>query len=84
MTNQLKAARILKGLSQKQVAEIIGISRTHYNGIEREKTKASFKVYQDLMKYFNITLLNIPKHCLSKIQLHVYPKIIKGKYNEKL
>jgi transcriptional regulator with XRE-family HTH domain len=48
--DKIRKARVLKGLSQENVADMLGISTTAYGDIERGKTELSIKRAQDLSK----------------------------------
>tara|TARA_Y200000002_G_scaffold243014_1_gene201061 strand:- start:239 stop:439 length:201 start_codon:yes stop_codon:yes gene_type:complete len=53
MKNKVKELRKLKGLTQEQLAEIIGVSRQTINAIEKEKFDPSLPTAFKLSKLFN-------------------------------
>jgi len=55
--DKIRKARVLKGLSQENVADMLGISTTAYGDIERGKTELSIKRAQDLSKVLDIPVL---------------------------
>ena len=48
----LKVFRIRKGLTQKQMAEKLGISESHYSGIEQGVQNPSYTVIESFTKAF--------------------------------
>lgn len=48
----LKVFRIRKGLTQRQMAEILGISESHYSGIEQGVQNPSYSVIEAFTKAF--------------------------------
>lgn len=48
----LKVFRIRKGLTQKQMAEKLGISESHYSGIEQGVQNPSYTVIESFTKVF--------------------------------
>lgn len=54
--NTIKQARILKKLSQEQLAELIGVSATHIKHIESEHRGASTEVLIDIVQELEISL----------------------------
>lgn len=48
----LKVFRIRQGLTQKQMAEKLGISESHYSGIERGVQNPSYTVIEAFTKVF--------------------------------
>jgi transcriptional regulator with XRE-family HTH domain len=55
--DKIRKARVLKGLSQENVADMLGISTTAYGDIERGKTELSIKRAQDLSKVLDLPVL---------------------------
>jgi len=55
--DKIRKARVLKGLSQENVADMLGISTTAYGDIERGKTALSIKRAQELSKVLDIPVL---------------------------
>jgi len=53
MKNKVKELRKLKGLTQEQLAEVIGVSRQTINAIEKEKFDPSLPTAFKLSKLFN-------------------------------
>lgn len=51
---KIKELRTRKGLSQEQVAEIIGVSRPTYSAIEAGKQKLDVEEVQKLAKFFGV------------------------------
>ncbi len=54
MRENLKAARKAKGLTQKQVAEYLGITEQHYQRIEYGKTIGKIELWDKLEDLFNV------------------------------
>lgn len=54
--NTIRTARIKKGLSQEQLAELVGITPTHLKHIESEHRKPSIEVLFRLSKILNLSL----------------------------
>ncbi|GAA0076147.1 hypothetical protein UT300005_05250 [Clostridium sp. CTA-5] len=52
----LKAYRMLKGIKQEEVAEILGISLTTYSKKETGKTQFSLEEAKKMSDYFNISI----------------------------
>lgn len=48
----LKVFRIRQGLTQKQMAEKLGISESHYSGIEQGVQNPSYTVIESFTKVF--------------------------------
>lgn len=56
---RIKEFRIARGLTQKRVAELIGVSETTYSRIENGKRNISYIVLSDLACVFNIDVCDI-------------------------
>lgn len=54
MRHQLKQARQAAGLTQKQVAEVLGISERYYQHIEAGDRNGDFEIWDGLEDLFNI------------------------------
>ena len=52
---RLKALRTEKGLSQKEIAEYLGISQPAYANYERQAREADYDTLNKLADYFNVT-----------------------------
>lgn len=52
---RLKALRTDKGLSQKEMAEYLGISQPAYANYERQAREADYETLKKLADYFNVT-----------------------------
>jgi transcriptional regulator with XRE-family HTH domain len=63
MTNNyykfIKGLRIQKGLSQAEIAQKIGISRSSYIGFEQGKTELTLSAVSKLAEFFGVTLQEI-------------------------
>lgn len=57
----LKDYRLKKHLTQKMVAEIIGISTSHYSNIENKKRGINYKIAKRLAACYSTSLENIFK-----------------------
>ncbi len=55
----LVASRKEKGVTQKQVAEDLGISRSFYGLIETGRRDPSLNLAMELAKYFETTILDL-------------------------
>lgn len=53
--NRLRQAREQNGLTQSQVANLLGIAKSTYNGYETGKSEPSMHNIACLMKYLNVT-----------------------------
>jgi transcriptional regulator with XRE-family HTH domain len=98
--DKIRKARVLKGLSQENVADMLGISTTAYGDIERGKTELSIKRAQDLSKvldylYFGRkklsvspqidTLLEENKHLKAEnLRLEIELKFWKEKFEQQI
>lgn len=56
MKNRVKELRKLKGLTQEQLAEFIGVSRQTVNAIEKEKFDPSLPTAFKMSKLFNLPI----------------------------
>ena len=56
MNNKLKALRKNSALTQKQIADVIGIDRSTYSYYENGKASPSLEVLVKIAKVFNVTL----------------------------
>lgn len=56
MTNKIKKVRIMFGMTQKDVAEKIGITQAMYSYIENGKRKPSKKVAKKIEEVFGVSL----------------------------
>ncbi|PRX18099.1 putative transcriptional regulator [Orenia metallireducens] len=67
MRKKLKEKRLEKGLTQKRIAQKIGISRGHYTNIELGHKEPSFKVARAIKKELDeknddiFLISNVPK-----------------------
>lgn len=52
----LKKARKEEGLTSKQVADIFGISTTHYSDIENGRRNPSIHLCIEIADYFNVPI----------------------------
>ena len=55
MRTELKVLRIKSNLTQKELAEKLGVSYPTYNLIEQGKRKGSTEFWANLQKAFNLT-----------------------------
>ncbi|MCL2697169.1 MAG: helix-turn-helix transcriptional regulator [Oscillospiraceae bacterium] len=62
----LKALRISKNLTQKQLAKEVGLAENVYQRYERDLYKPSFETLIALADYFNITLDELVGRSLDK------------------
>ena len=56
MKNRVRELRKLKGLTQEQVAEVIGVSRQTINAIEKEKFDPSLPTAFKMSKLFDLPI----------------------------
>ncbi len=56
MKNRVKELRKLKGLTQEELAEIIGVSRQTINAIEKEKFDPSLPTAFKMSKLFELPI----------------------------
>ena len=56
----IKIARIKKGLTQKQLAEIVGLSRDYIANLENEKSvNPTLKTMKSLSKALNVSIVDL-------------------------
>lgn len=53
---RLKALRTEKGLSQKEIAEYLGISQPAYANYERQAREADYETLKKLSDFFNVSI----------------------------
>lgn len=58
MKNKVRELRKLKGFTQEQLAEIIGVSRQTINAIEKEKFDPSLPTAFKMSKLFELPIEN--------------------------
>ena len=56
MKNRVRELRKLKGLTQEQLAEVIGVSRQTINAIEKEKFDPSLPTVFKMSKLFDLPI----------------------------
>ena len=56
MNNKVRELRKLKGLTQEQLAEFIGVSRQTINAIEKEKFDPSLPTAFKMSKLFEVSI----------------------------
>lgn len=56
MKNRVRELRKLKGLTQEQLAEVIGVSRQTINAIEKEKFDPSLTTAFKMSKLFDLPI----------------------------
>ena len=56
MKNRVRELRKLKGLTQEQLAEVIGVSRQTINAIEKEKLDPSLPTAFKMSKLFDLPI----------------------------
>ena len=56
LQNRLKEARCEKGLSQSQLAELVGVRRETIVNLEKGKYNPSLKLAMDIAKVFHTTV----------------------------
>jgi putative transcriptional regulator len=56
MKNRVRELRKLKGLTQEQLAEVIGVSRQTINAIEKEKFDPSLPTAFKMSKLFDLSI----------------------------
>ena len=54
MRKELKLFRVEKGLTQKQIAEKLGVSVSTYNLIETGKNNGTIEFWEKMQKEFNL------------------------------
>ncbi|MDA7855164.1 helix-turn-helix transcriptional regulator [Cyclobacteriaceae bacterium] len=62
MKNKIRELRKQRGLTQKELAEIIGISRQAINAIEKEKFDPSLPTAFKMAKLFKTSIENLFLH----------------------
>lgn len=78
---KMKAARVLKGLTQIKAAELIGIDLTYYAKIETGKVFPSFKVLTKIVDVLDFTIDDIVKPSDKSTTYQLLTDLI-NKFNE--
>ena len=60
--DKIRSLRLIKGYSQENMADILGISSIAYGDIERNKTDVSHSRLEQIAKAFGIDLVNLLAH----------------------
>lgn len=60
--DKIRSLRLLKGYSQENIADILGISSIAYGDIERNKTDVSHSRLEQIAKAFGTDLVNLLLH----------------------
>lgn len=68
MRQNLKQARIDKGMTQQAVAEYLGISLVYYQKIEQGTRTGDFEIWDDLEDLFNIHQRTLRQFCIKDSQ----------------
>ena len=55
MNEKLKELRLEKGVTQKEVAKALNISKSAYANYEQGVREPSYQVLANICKYFNVT-----------------------------
>lgn len=56
VSNNLKSARVRKGLVQQDVADALGVSRQHFSRMERNPSNMKLKTYLMLAELYGVPL----------------------------
>jgi transcriptional regulator with XRE-family HTH domain len=67
--NQLHQVRKVKRVSQKILAEQVGLSRAHLSDIEHEKVDVRMSNFCALARALDLEVMLIPKHLLGEVAL---------------
>lgn len=59
IANNMKAIRINKKLSQKEVAQNIGIPQTEYSNIENGTTEPTLSMLEKITEYFGVSITEL-------------------------
>lgn len=78
LTNELVILRTKTGLTQDEIASLIGISRQTYGDIERKKRKMSWNIYLCLILFFDY---NKETHNMLRV-ISVFPTNLINQFNE--
>lgn len=54
--NNLKSARVKKGLLQEDVANALGVTRQHFSNLERNPSNMKLKTYIALAELYDVPL----------------------------
>lgn len=60
--DKIRSLRLIKGYSQENMADILGISSIAYGDIERNKTDVSHSRLEQIAKAFGINLVSLLAH----------------------
>ncbi len=80
LTENLLALRTQAGISQEEIANLIGISRQTYSAIERKKRQMSWSTYLSLVLFFDH---NQKTHKMVRI-LSIFPRELVVRFNDGL
>ena len=61
LRNELRTARIAKGLSQLELGRRAGLPQTHISGIENGKVVPRFDTLLDVIRCLNLDLVMVPR-----------------------
>ena len=67
VNKNLKFLRVQQGLTQKQLAEKLGLKQAAIGAYEEERATPPLASLLDIMKIFNVNLDDLVKYDLSKI-----------------
>ena len=56
ISERLKELRLQRGLTQKELAEILGIKRNTYSDLENGKCEANYEKLEKIADFFGVSL----------------------------
>ncbi len=68
MAGQLKAARIAKGLSQRALAEKVGVPQSHISKIENGRVDLKLSSLIEFSRVLDLELMLIPRKLIPAVQ----------------
>lgn len=80
LTNNLAALRTQAGISQEDLANLIGISRQTYSAVEHKSRKMAWSTYLSLVLFFDY---NHKTHKMIRM-LSIFPKDLVTRFNDGL
>jgi HTH-type transcriptional regulator / antitoxin HipB len=71
---QLKRARVAKGLSQAQLGQKMGLPQSHISNIESGKIDIRLSSFQEIAQLLDLEIKLIPRSLASVVEAIVHPE----------
>lgn len=68
LSNVLREARVVKGLSQKEVAARLGLHQRQISDLERSKVDTRLSTLQNVARALDLELVLIPRRLISTVE----------------